>query len=98
MKIGGNKVLDGSNLIYCALPDFFTLFFEICCGYWDLLDHKQLSSSFYIVIILFIIVRFVKRLRCNISMRQLSSLRVTDLWNSLPNSIVDAPSMNALKN
>jgi hypothetical protein len=41
----------------------------------------------------------LKKLRCNTSMRQhFFSLRVTDMWNSLPDSIVDAPSMNASKN
>jgi hypothetical protein len=41
----------------------------------------------------------LKKLRCNTSMRQhFFSLRVTDMWNSLPDSIVDAPSVNAFKN
>ena len=39
----------------------------------------------------------LKKLRCNTSMRQdFFSLRVTDMWNSLPDSI--APSVNAFKN
>ena len=41
----------------------------------------------------------LKKLRCNTSMRQhFFSLRVTDMWNSLPDCIVDAPTMNAFKN
>jgi hypothetical protein len=41
----------------------------------------------------------LKKLRCNLSTRQhFFSLRVTDMWNSLPEDIVDAPSMNAFKN
>jgi hypothetical protein len=41
----------------------------------------------------------LKKLRCNFSTRQhVFSLRVTDMWNSLPDSIVDAPSMNVFKN
>jgi hypothetical protein len=41
----------------------------------------------------------LKKLRCNTSMRQhFFSLRGTDMWNSLTDSIVDAPSMNAFKN
>jgi hypothetical protein len=40
-----------------------------------------------------------KKLRCNTSMRQhFFSLRVTDMWNSHPDSIVGDPSMNAFKN
>jgi hypothetical protein len=31
-------------------------------------------------------------------MRHFVSLRITDMWNSLPDSIVDDPSMNAFKN
>jgi hypothetical protein len=41
----------------------------------------------------------LKQLRCNASMRQhFFSLLVTDMWNSLPESIVDASSINAFKN
>jgi hypothetical protein len=41
----------------------------------------------------------LEKLRCNTSMRQhFFSLRVTDMCNSLPDSIVDAPSKNAFKN
>jgi hypothetical protein len=41
----------------------------------------------------------IKEQQCNLSTRQhFFSLRVTGMWNSLPEDIVDAPSMNAFKN
>jgi hypothetical protein len=41
----------------------------------------------------------LKKMCCNTSMRQhLFSLRVTHMWNSLPDGIVDALSINAFMN
>ena len=41
----------------------------------------------------------LKKLRCSSSTRQhFFSLRITDMWNSLPDYIVDAPSINAFNN
>jgi hypothetical protein len=41
----------------------------------------------------------LKKLRCNFSTRQhFFSLRITDMWNSLPDDIVGAQSRNAFKN